>query len=73
MTDEAATAMYNAVNQVSIPSVQWREKPVEIPKPKQDKVADGKGAGEAGDGSAPPDREPTVVVVRRGKSWMKHQ
>ena len=73
ITDEVATSMYNAVNQVSIPSVQWRETPVETPKPKQDKAANGKDAGESGDASASSDREPTVVVVRRGRSWLKHQ
>ncbi|HVU64080.1 MAG TPA: hypothetical protein VHC70_08890 [Phycisphaerales bacterium] len=41
VNDEQATDLYNAVNQCTIPSIGWVEKPMDVPKPKTDKLADG--------------------------------
>ncbi len=73
MTDDQATAMYNAVNRVSISSIQWRERAMDVPKPKQNKggengsIKDGaEGTAAALDGSSKkPEREPPVLNVRR--------
>lgn len=73
MTDDQATAMYNAVNRVSISSIQWRELAMDVPKLKQNKVdenssiedgAEG-GSGAEGASSKKPEREPPVLNVRR--------
>jgi hypothetical protein len=70
MTDDAATAMYNAINRASISSIHWAETPMDIPKPKQDKPAiEGESAQESPPerktAAAPPEREQRVVVVKR--------
>jgi hypothetical protein len=70
MTDEQATAMYNAVNRASISSINWRELSTDIPKLKQDKLADGSSKKDGDEAvttaaKAPPEREPTKVIVHR--------
>ncbi len=73
MTDEQATAMYNAVNRVSISSIQWRELAIDVPKLKQNKntengsIKDGAEGAESAEvaTSKKPDREPPVLNVRR--------
>jgi hypothetical protein len=41
VNDQAATDLYNSVNQANLPTISWVEKPMDVPKPKADKVADG--------------------------------
>lgn len=77
MTDDEATALYNAVNRSSITSIHWREVPSETPKLKQDKRADegDKKDGAEAQATAPkaaatparkaPERERNTVVVHR--------
>jgi hypothetical protein len=69
MTDDAATAMYNAVNQVSISSINWHEKPIDVPKPKQDKVEPVAEQKDAELSRAP---APTVLVVHHKHNTSKH-
>lgn len=76
MTDQQATALYNAVNRVSIPSIQWRETAMDVPKPKHDKPAvaehaeamkreEGPAVESAVRGTGSSRGEPAKVVVRR--------
>lgn len=73
MTDEQATAMYNAVNRVSISSIQWRELAMDVPKLKQNKNAENGSIKDGAEGtddpavatSKKPEREPPVLNVRR--------
>ncbi|HMN40466.1 MAG TPA: hypothetical protein PKE29_06435 [Phycisphaerales bacterium] len=68
VSDDQATAMYNAVNLASLPSILWMEAPVNVPKPKTD-AEQRQAAAAAAELAAQKEREQQsgVVVHRKHK------
>ncbi len=75
VSDEQTTAVYNAVNQSSIPSIHWAEKPAPIPNPTGAKQADEhaaegdhpEGSKASSDASEQPRKPVQTVIVKRTK------
>jgi hypothetical protein len=67
VSDDQATAMYNAVNLASLPSILWMESPVDVPKPKADN-GEKQAAIAAAELAAAKEREQqSGIVVHRNK------
>ncbi len=66
VSDDQATAMYNAVNMSSLPSILWMEVAVDMPKPKPE--AEKQAAAAAAELAAAKEREQqSGIVVHRTK------